>query len=604
MLDNFEHVVEAAPAVAGLIVSSPSLKVLATSREALRLRGERELPVLPLPLPDPRKSISAAEIEASPAVRLFIQAAQAASPGFALDEQNAPIVAGICRRLDGLPLAIELAAARAKLFPPEQLLQRLEQRLKYLTTGPRDLPSRQQTLRATLDWSHDLLQQDEQILLRQLSVFSDGGTVGMIEKVAGSESGDPLDFLAGLVDKNMIQRAGGIGEEARFTMLETIREYALEKLDVSGEAEGVRHRHAEACLDLAEKVEAARMTTGHAGALDCLERERGNLGEALHWLVEREPEGLFLRLAAGTWRFWAMRGPTEEGRFWLDRAAAVSEKAMAQLDEDLILRVLVGAGEMARQQGDFGPAVRWKLQALKIAQAAGKEALAAAMLHDLAIIGAMQGEHERALEMAHEAVALRRRLGNRSGIRHALEALYFTQLCQYPAEAAQQTIAEALQIARELRSHEAMTNDQLAMILLAARQGRYEEARRTVEEFVPLARELADQWTNAQGIYTTGCLEAAQGRGPEAARLLGAAEELTVQGRFMLELPARNWCERTIDAARMRTGELIWNREYEAGRAAVRGMGGPQEALDLLEEYLNRSANMQSASVPLPRRDR
>jgi predicted ATPase/class 3 adenylate cyclase len=305
VLDNFEQVMAAAPLVADLLAACPSLRVLATSRIALHLSGEQEFAVPPLALPgtDGSSIGDVEQVAQSPAVALFVQRAQLVNPEFHLTEECAAEVAAICRRLDGLPLAIELAAARTRLFSPRALLGRLSNRLGVLTGGPRDLPTRQQTLRSTIAWSHDLLDAGEQRLFRRLAVFTGGWTIEAAEAVCGDDADhwDVLDLMSALLDKNLllVDRQGS-GDD-RYGMLETIREYALERLEASGEADALRRRHAAHYLAVAE-----RTPPGKAAA--SLEREHPNLRAALRWAKASRQIDLSLGLSAALWQFWHARG--------------------------------------------------------------------------------------------------------------------------------------------------------------------------------------------------------------------------------------------------------------------------------------------------------
>ncbi|MDP9368760.1 MAG: NB-ARC domain-containing protein, partial [Chloroflexota bacterium] len=324
VLDNLEQVTEAGPDVAALLGASPRLRVLTTSRAPLRVRAEHEYPVEPLVPPDPRGPRSAQALANNPAVTLFVQRAQAVAPSFALTDANAPAVAEICTRLDGLPLAIELAATRVKILSPQALLARLANRLSVLTAGAQDQPERLRTMRATIAWSHDLLVPEEQVLFRRLAVFVGGFDLEAAEAVvrdAGAPHLDILEGVASLVDKSLLRRTEHPGDEPRFGMLETVREYAQEQLDASGEQAGVQDRHLGWCLALAESAEPELRGAAQGTWLDRLEGEHDNLRAALTWAAEAaEPESRMrgLRVAAALWVFWLRRGHLAEGRGRLD----------------------------------------------------------------------------------------------------------------------------------------------------------------------------------------------------------------------------------------------------------------------------------------------
>ena len=336
VLDNLEHLLDAAPDVAGLLKSSSELKVLITSRAVLRLSMEREYSVPPLDAPDPKKlgALSPETLSHYKAVELFVERAEAVKPGFALDSANAPAVAEICFRLEGIPLAIELAAARIRALTPQALLGKLESRLKVLTGGARDLPSRQQTLRNTIEWSYDLLTGGEKQLFRRMAVFRGGRSLEAVEEVCNAEGDleiDALDGVTYLVDKSLMFMMEGPRGEPRYWVLETIHEYAWEKLKESGEAEELQRRHAFYFMRLAEEAEPEFRGAHQGEWLARLEDDHDNMRAALRWAQETqqtretgEPGGptaieAGLRTAGALWRFWYVRGYYSEGRDWLAR---------------------------------------------------------------------------------------------------------------------------------------------------------------------------------------------------------------------------------------------------------------------------------------------
>jgi len=322
VLDNFEQVLAAASRVAELLAAGPQLKVLVTSRAVLRVYGEHEFPVPPLTLPDPQRLPPPERLTQYEAVRLFIERALAVKPDFAVTNDNAPAVAEICRRLDGLPLALELAAARIRLLPPQAMLARLERRLPLLTGGARDLPARQQTLRNAIAWGYDLLGPGEQTLFRRLAVFVGGCTLEAAEAVGGGAV-EVLDGIESLVGKSLLRQEEGVGGEPWFAMLETIREFALERLEESGEAEAIRRQHAAHYLELAEQAESALKGSQQMAWLEQLEREHDNLRAALRRSVERGEAEYGLRLGGALGRFWWMHGYLIEGRAWLTALLAL-----------------------------------------------------------------------------------------------------------------------------------------------------------------------------------------------------------------------------------------------------------------------------------------
>jgi non-specific serine/threonine protein kinase len=328
VVDNFEHLVGAAPELVTLLRACPALSILTTSRRVLRVSGEREVPLAPLPTPGPDGTFDVDELAELPAVALFLARAKAAKHDFALTEANAAAVATVCSRLDGLPLALELAAARVKVLSPQALASRLSGRLALLTTGARDLPARQQTLRDAIAWSFDLLTPEEKALFCRLAVFSGGATLDAIEAVAGERVGDPFETVATLVDHSLLVREGAAeGGEPRLRMLETIREFALEQLRASGDEEAARDAHARYYVEFAAHSAKPEYSTEEAVQIRRLSPDLGNIQAALSWLLDGQPFGserarLGLRLAGAMGRFWETRGYLREGARWMTRALA------------------------------------------------------------------------------------------------------------------------------------------------------------------------------------------------------------------------------------------------------------------------------------------
>ena len=351
LLDNFEHLIGEAPLVAELLASNPRLKLLVTSRAPLHVYGEQEYPVPALALPDLKAVPEVEVLSEFPAVILFVQRARAIKPDFELNQENAAAVATVCARLDGLPLAIELAAARIKLLSPSAMQARIESRLQLLTGGARDLPARQQTLRGAIDWSYDLLSPGEQRLFRRLSVFVSGCTLEAVEAVCNTRSDLELDVLEGmasLVDKSLLQRVERREGESRFVMLDTIREYGLERLGASGEEASTRRAHAAYYLVLAEEGAMTGATAIQSDWLDLFDAEHDNLGIALDWLTQTGNGEWGLRLGSALLRFWESREHFAEGR---DRLAKVLKLEGAAAPTRPRARALFAAGVLAGAQG-------------------------------------------------------------------------------------------------------------------------------------------------------------------------------------------------------------------------------------------------------------
>jgi predicted ATPase/transcriptional regulator with XRE-family HTH domain len=531
VLDNCEHLLAAMPLVSELLAASPRLEVLATSRARLRLRGERELPVAPLAVPivSGRDVAEPEGLAGLAAVRLFVERAQAVAPGFALTEKTAPAVAAICRRLDGLPLALELAAARVKLLPPEALLTRLEQRLPLLSGGARDAPDRQQTMHDAIAWSHDLLTEAEQALFRRLAVFVGGFTLEAATAVATrgesqpDRQGDVLEELAALVDQSLLQLGQPHDDdgalEARFSFLETVREYALERLEASGEVESMRQAHAAFYLVLAEQAERALTGPQQTPWLTRLAVEHDNVRAALRWTMERQP-AIGLRLAGALWRFWWMHGHYHEGRGWLE--ALVAQGAGTEAER---AKALYGAGSLATEQGDYGQAAMLLEAALGAARSAEETAVAALALTDLGSIARQQGEYARATEYHGEALALRRQSGDRRGIAVSLGNLGLAALYQGQYDRAEELLNEAATAFRDLGDQHSLITTISNLAHAAASRGDYERARGLVDESLAGYRTMDDHQGIADDLVTLGLATQGQGDPARATAHFGEALE-------------------------------------------------------------------------------
>ncbi len=416
LLDNFEQVVGAAVQVAGLLSACPQLKVLVTSREVLHVRAEHEFAVPPLALPDPRHLADLAALGQYEAVALFLERARATKSDFQLTATNARAIAEICARLDGLPLAIELAAARIKLLPPQVLLARLGQRLVVLTSRTQDMPARHQTLRHTIAWSYDLLNAQEQRLFRRLAVFMGGWTLEAAEAVStavGDTDADVLEGMASLLDKSLLQRTERDGEEPRFAMLETIREYGLEVLASGGEAQATRAAHAAYYLALAEQAEPQLSGPQQLSWFERLEREHDNLRAALSWFLEQGAAGqnnkLALRLGGALSQFWWLRGYVSEGWHWLERALEISRGVRSAVRA----KALVGAGQLATLQDDFGQAEALYAEGLALYREQGDRRGSATALSRRGYATMMRSNYAQARALLEEALALFRETSNR-----------------------------------------------------------------------------------------------------------------------------------------------------------------------------------------------
>jgi predicted ATPase/DNA-binding CsgD family transcriptional regulator len=448
LLDNFEHLVWEAAAVSDLLNAAPRLKILATSRSPLRLAGEHEFLVPPLTLPDLAAGAPADERLRADAMRLFLQRACAARPGFAPSAEELEALAAICHRLDGLPLAIELAAARVNHLSPKAILGRLERpgaaRLPLLTGGLRDQPARHQTMRDTIAWSFNLLDEKEQALFQQLAVFVDGFSVAAASAVCGLDELSMLDGIGSLVAKSLLHYNGDRVAESRYWMYETIREYGLERLAIGGQENAVRRRHAEWAVALAERAGALVRGPDATVWLDVLERDHANLRAALTWLTERGDGALLARLAGGLWPFWEEHAHFAEGRHWLEVATAVGHDAPAR-DR---MQVLSGAGTMARHQADFAHGIVRHEEALTLARELGDREQEATILHHLGAQDTDLGNFAQARARLNACIAIAREAGTPQPLIRALHGLGQIQRVEFDSAAALQSLEEVLTLAR------------------------------------------------------------------------------------------------------------------------------------------------------------
>jgi predicted ATPase/uncharacterized protein HemY len=487
LLDNFEQVIDAAPLVSHLLAVAPGLKILVTSRAVLRLSGEHEFIVSPLTLPDLRHLPPAEKLTDYAAVRLFVERARAVRPGFTLSAENAATVTEICARLDGLPLAIELAAARIRALQPAALLARLDSRLKVLSSSVRDLPTRQQTLRGAIDWSYDLLSKDEQTLFTRLAVFVGGCTLEAAEAMCGADSDLALDMLDGvesLIEKSLLLRSEGADRELRFVMLETIREYALERLANDDTAEALRQRHSSYYMALAEQS-AGQMFGQQVIWLDRLEREHGNLRAAIVWAQEHDIE-IGLRLVCALAEFWRIRGYISEGRTRLAGMLGQGKDAPGSLR----LPVLARAGLLAQWQGDLVQAARLLEEALTLAETGEDVPMVIRILNVFGRVVAQQGDTPRGKVLLERSLALARQLGDKRLTAKTLSdqgAIAFEQGDYHAACAA---FEGSLSIDQE----QADTGNIIATLQSLGwalyNMGNYAAARARCEESLALGREL------------------------------------------------------------------------------------------------------------------
>jgi predicted ATPase/class 3 adenylate cyclase len=450
LLDNFEQVLEAAPSVTELLAGAPGLKVLATSRAPLGLYGEHEFPVPPLSMPDLKLQPLLERLTHYEAVRLFLERAQAVKPDFKVTNESAPAVAEICVRLDGLPLAIELAAARIKMLPPKAMLQRLSSRLKLLTGGARDLPERQRTLRATIEWSFALLDEGEQLLFGRLAVFSGGRTLEAIEAICDAEgdlSAEAFEGVSSLVDMSLIRQEEVPGGEPRFVMLETVHEFAREKLQESAEAEEIKRLHAQYFLTLAEEAYPELKGPDQLEWLERLEAEQDNIRVAFSWALERKEVEVALRMGGALSWFWWVRDYYSEGRGWLEEALAMDGRGSPEVRA----MALAGAGGLAWQQGDYDRGQDACEEGLELLEHEEREA-SEAKLWLLLYLGWVSLEREdygRAKQLFEEELALSREMSDTWWIANSLLCLSGVSHSLGDFEKATELLEESMDLFRE-----------------------------------------------------------------------------------------------------------------------------------------------------------
>jgi predicted ATPase/DNA-binding winged helix-turn-helix (wHTH) protein len=510
LLDNFEHLVGAVPTVVELLSVGSRLKVLVTSRSALHVYGENEFPVPPLALPE--QTTSTVEVLAqSPAVALFVQRAIAAKPDFQLTPENAAAVAEVCARLDGLPLAIELAAARVKVLSPTAMRTRLSSRLQLLTGGARDMPQRHQTLRAAMDWSYDLLSPTEQKLFRRLSVFVGGCTLEGAEAVCDAKGDldlEPLDGMESMVDKSLAQREEQADGEPRFVMLETIREYALEKLEASGEKALTKRAHAAYCLVLAEEKATEHSETARADWLAHYANEYDNLRAALEWLTETEDAEWGLRLGGALFRYWEMREYLAEGRARLDKLLRI---AGAQAPTKARSRALFAAGVLGLEQGDYAAADELIRESLEIARQQGDAHGAAVCLNALAVSARDRGDIQGARLLFEESLTVWKEVGDPKAVASAVSNLANIVKLQGDNTRARSLYAECLSIFSGLGDRTGVAWSMNYQGDVVRDQGDPAAARALYEQGLEIFRELGDRWGIAGTLADLGNLASEQG---------------------------------------------------------------------------------------------
>jgi predicted ATPase/DNA-binding CsgD family transcriptional regulator len=632
LLDNCEHLLEASAGLVDVLLDScPHLQIMTTSREPLGVEGEMRWPVPPLSVPEPQHvTPSSGQLEAYESVRLFAERARGRDPSFSLGPQNALAVAEICRRLEGIPLAIELAAARVGTLSVEQVLERLTDSLNLLTGGSRTRLPRQQTLKGTLEWSHELLSEEEKGLFGRLSVFAGGWTLEAAEAVGAAgdaEEEEVLDLLSGLVDKSLVtarerQQSGGV----RYRMLEPVRQYALERLNEKGEAEGAKRAHARYFLALAEEAEPRLRGPEEREWLERLEEEHDNMRAALSWTLERGEVEPGLRLAGALWRFWETHGHLGEGRKWLEAALQKDDPASVAWR----LKALEAMSSMALAQWDLDRGEAAAQEGLTLCTEAGiGSSPPAPFLTSLGFVAWQRGENERAKELFEDSLTLSREVDDKIRIADALLYLGYASLDSGDRERAKKLFEEGIVLCRNVGYGSRLFNfwHGLGYVLLiegdyergtalneeaaelyrergykgglefvldnlgwaALLQGNRERARTSYEEALKLSNELGNKLMVSQSLEGLAYVSAAEGAPERAARLFGAAQALrrTVGiGYRPEEDPIR---APYLAVARSQAGEAAWEEALAHGQAV-----GLEEAIEYALSAEESSATEQS----------
>jgi predicted ATPase/transcriptional regulator with XRE-family HTH domain len=606
VLDNFEHLLAAAPSVPPLLECCPSLAVLATSREALRVRGEHEVQVPPLGLSAPEAHASAERVAGSEAAELFLQRVRAVRPGFELMPADAPLVDAICARLDGIPLALELAAAQLKYMSLPALASRLQHRLALLEGGARDLPARQQSLRATIGWSYELLAASEQELFRGLAVFGGGFTREAVQAVCGGESRPPdatARTLAALVDKSMVQVLPDAAAEARFGMLETVREYAGERLAESGEGPLLANRHAAYFCEL---VEAGAPPVGGMPRgvwLGLVEGELANLRAALAWTTTDGDPTLGHRLAGALAWFWIMRGYIREGAHWTDRVLA---RPVASAAAGARAGVLFAAAALAWKLEDYALARGYAEEAVAIRRGLGEPRCLAYALSITGLIATSQGDLGQASQLHAECLSLLRQQDDRWGVAYTLANLGDTLVQQERGAEAHRRYAESLEqfeqvgdpwgraivlhtlgnlawaqgdvmtararyaasvaLFRTIGNPDNMGRGLIGLAAAALSEGDADEAHSLLAESLTIWRDFGSRAGVALSLAGLASVRAARGRFREAARLFGAADAHS-RGRSPLYVVDADTFSRFLDQTRERTDSATFARAWAEGQA-------------------------------------
>jgi predicted ATPase/transcriptional regulator with XRE-family HTH domain len=575
VVDNFESVVAATPTVLGILDACPGVVALITSRVALRVRGGRECPVAPLAVPESTESPET--LERSPAVELFLERAGATGAELPLNADTLIVVAEICRRLEGLPLALELAAARVRFLPPTALLARLEQRLPLLVGGFRDLPARQRTMRDAIAWSYELLEESERRVFRRLAVFASGCALSAAEAVCGSGADKEfLDVLASLMESSLVLRREAATEEVRYRMLETIREYAAERLTASSEENVILRRHAEFFRDLAEEAEPHLTGEGQARWLAILEEERPNIRAALDWAERAEAESA-LRIASAIWRFWQQSGPLADLRVRLERLISLPG---AQHRNSVRARALSALGGIAYWQNDYGRLREVYEEEVDIAREVGDPRLLSRALFDFSFIPLIGRDLDGCEELLRESLTLAE--GRDPFLAAQIwSGLGYLDVFRGNTAAAIAPIQRAVATYRELEERSFLCESLVGLAGAQLVTGNIEAARRHIEEATGIAAELNTAIGVAMVLRIKILLAKHEGDCRRAARLLGASARLKEDLGTGF---SPDFMSRLFGDPEGETRALLGDEEFEAARTEGHAM--------TLDEITDEALNM------------
>jgi predicted ATPase len=563
LLDNFEQVLAAGPQIAELLEACPKVKIIVTSRASLRLRAERELPVPPLATPPSKQDVELSHLSQYSAVQLFIQRAQASNPNFSVTNKNAPAIAEICHRLEGLPLAIELASARIKMLSPAALLSRLERRFEVLRGGTRDLPERQHTLYRAIDWSYNLLNEVEKRLFRQLAVFMGGWTLEAAEAVCTPDepTADVFDLLERLIEHNLVKLYEEISGEPRLQMFESIREFAMERLLESGEFDDLHQRHEQYYLALATRAYPELISSRQSQWMLRLRVEHDNLRAALAWSQYNNIE-LGLNLCAAIWRFWVINNNFCEGRRWLERFISLAPEPTEARS-----KVLHAAAVFAIYQADYQVAHVYVQEALSLFEQQGNQRGIATGLNELGLIAMYKGDFPVAQELIEKSLVIKRRLGDQWLIANSYANLGLISSYQNDYVSAYTFHQKSLDIysALDETTGVAIANGNLGLVALHL--GRLDEAHAKQSKSLVLFNEVGDIDGATECLERLAMVANATADPLRAARLFGAASVFRIKADTALPPSEQAEYDRELQITRGCLEPEVFNQAWTAGQA-------------------------------------